>query len=274
MRKLAVINMKGGTGKTTTAVHLASGLAARGHRVLLIDTDPQGNVGHILNVHPERTLYDLIRGEARVEQVIVPSVRDRLDVIASSTAAFSLDQQLAGVVQRETILCRRLQQLPLYDVVVLDSSPAMSLMTYNALLYACEAVVPVAMDSMSILGARQTLDGIREVQQLWSDRDLRVLAVLPTAVNPTTIATRAALDALERDQLLSRSLYRPGIRQCIDLNYAAANRQTIWEYAPRSRASRDYAAFLDFVEGRPERALPSVEVNAAPETFEKNRPVF
>jgi chromosome partitioning protein len=273
MRKIAVINMKGGTGKTTTAVHLAAGLAARGRRVLLVDADPQGNVGHVLNVHPARTLYHLMRDEARVDQVIAGGVRERLDVIASSTAAFSLDQQLAGAMQRETILARRLQGLSAYDVVVLDSSPAMSLMTYNALLYANEVVVPVAMDSMSIIGARQTLDGISEVRQLWSERELRVVAVLPTSTNPATIATRAALDALERDRILSEALYRRGIRQCIDLTYAAANRQTIWEYAPRSRAAEDYAAFVDFIEGRPAGLREDAEADVESAKIEKDRPV-
>jgi len=272
MRKIAVINMKGGTGKTTTAIHLPAGLASRGHRVLLVDTDPQGNVGHVLNVHPERTLFHLMRDEARVEQVIVVGVRDRLDVIVSATAAFALDQQLAGAMQRETILSRRLQRLAQYDIVVLDSSPAMSLMTYNAFLYANEVVIPVGMDSMSIIGARQTLNGIVEVQQLWRDRDLRVLAVLPTSVNPMTIATRAAIESLERDPLLSDRLYRPGIRQCIDLTYAAANRQTIWESAPRSRAAEDYTAFLDFVEGRRAGATEGV-ADGEREKAEKIHPV-
>ena len=112
-----------------------------------------------------------------------------------------------------------------------------------------------------------------EVQQLWSDRDLRVLAVLPTSVNPMTIATRAALESLERDHLLSEALYRPGIRQCIDLTYAAANRQTIWESAPRSRAAEDYTAFLDFVERRRAGATERVEADGQHEKAEKIHPV-
>ena len=103
------------------------------------------------------------------------------------------------------------------------------------------------MDGMAILGARQTLAGIRQIRELWPDRRLDLLAVLPTSVNVSTNATRAAFEALAEDAEMGDRLYRPGIRQCIDVTYAIAQRQTIWEYAPRSRAAEDYDAFVGFV---------------------------
>src|SRR5690242_232938 len=157
MRKIAVVNMKGGVGKTTTAVHVAAGLAARGRRVLLIDADPQGNIGHGFRVRHTHTIEDLLIGTVAAEAAIVRGVRERFDVIASTPAAFALEQRLAGQTQRETILARRLRGLVDYDAVVIDSSPAMNLLTYNALLYAEELIVPVGMDLMAIIGARQTL---------------------------------------------------------------------------------------------------------------------
>ena len=246
MRQIAVVNMKGGVGKTTTAIHLAAGLAREGARVLLIDADPQGNVGHALGVPVGATLRELMLGESTLDAAIVRGVRERLDVITSTPSAFGLDTQLAAAPQRETILARRLKPLAGYDAVVIDSSPAMNLLTYNALLFASEVVVPVGMDGMAILGARRTLAGVREIRDLWPDRRLDLLAVLPTAVNLTN-ATRAAFAAFDDDPELRERLYRRGIRQCIDVTYAITQRQTIWEYAPRSRAAEDYDGFVQFV---------------------------
>src|SRR6185503_15539413 len=96
MRKIAVVNMKGGVGKTTTAVHVAAGLASHGRRVLLIDADPQGNVGHAFRIRHTHTIEDLLARDAPIEEVIVRGVRERVDVIASTPAAFSLERQLGG----------------------------------------------------------------------------------------------------------------------------------------------------------------------------------
>ncbi|HXE32142.1 MAG TPA: AAA family ATPase, partial [Terriglobales bacterium] len=186
MRTLAVVNMKGGVGKTTTAVHLAAGFARRGLRTLLVDADPQGNVAHALGLAPGVTLRELMLGEAPLEAVIHAAVRPRLDVIASTTAAFGLEPHLAGQVQRETVLTRRLRALAGYDAVVFDTSPAMSLLTLNVLVCAAEVVVPVGMDSLALVGARQTLTGLAEIRELWPERGLRLAAVLPTAVKPAT----------------------------------------------------------------------------------------
>lgn len=248
MRTLAVVNMKGGVGKTTTAVHLAAAWARAGRRVLLVDADPQGNAGLLLGAHGKNTIRELMLGNAALVDTIVRDVRPSLDAITATPAAFTLDAQLAGAVQRETILARRLRPLSGYDVVVVDTSPSLNLLAYNVLLFASEIVVPVAMDSLSVVGARQTLDGVAEIRALWPDRRMALVAVVPTAVTAQTHATRAALAALEADAEMQPHLFRAGIRQCIDLTYAAAARRTIWEYAPRSRAAEDYASLVAFVD--------------------------
>ena len=252
MRKLAVVNMKGGVGKTTTSIHIAAGLALRGHKVLLVDADPQGNVGHTLQLQARHTFEEWMTGEAPLDAVVMRGVREGLDVIVSTPAAFSLERRLAGETQRETILSRRLHKeltdKKRYDAVILDTSPAMNLLTYNALLFAEELVIPVGMDLMAVIGARQTLNGVLQVRELWPDRRLELLAVLPTFVHSGNHASKATIEALESDAAIAKHVFHPGIRQCIDLNYATASHQTIWEYAPRSRAADDYSALIDYIE--------------------------
>jgi chromosome partitioning protein len=266
MRKLAVVNMKGGVGKTTAAVHIAAGLAARGQRVLLVDADPQGNVGHTLHLQPIHTFEELMTGDAPLDDVLVRGVRPGLDVVVSTPAAFSLERRLAGETQRETILTRRMRDERRYDAVVIDTSPAMNLLTYNALLFAEEIVIPVGMDLMAVIGARQTFNGVLQVRELWPERRLELLAVLPMFVHSGNHATRATLEALEQDAALGKYVFRPGIRQCIDLNYATASHQTIWEYAPRSRAADDYSNLIDYIEtGSTERTRETGDSYASQE---------
>ncbi|HYE84718.1 MAG TPA: ParA family protein [Vicinamibacterales bacterium] len=250
MRTIAVVNMKGGVGKTTTAVQIAAGLHARGRRVLLVDADPQGNVGHLLGLSSPNTIREVMLGEiAPADAIVEADTRPGLGIIVATPSAFTLESMLAGTVQRETLLSRRMKDLHGFDVMVIDSSPAMNLLTYNALLCAGELVMPVGMDTMALAGARQTLDGVNEIRGLWPDRRLQLVAVVPTAVNMNTHASRATMQALAADREMAPALFERGIRQCIDLTYAAAAHQTIWEYAPASRAAEDYSALVDYLEG-------------------------
>src|SRR5262249_3907972 len=109
----------------------------------------------------------------------------------------------------------------------------------------------------ALVGARQTLDGIEQIRALWPEHTLELVAVVPTAVNMNTHATRATLEAIEQDPRLRDALFANGIRQCIDLTYASASGQSIWDYAPHSRGAADYTALLERIAPREATALPA-----------------
>lgn len=246
MVRVAIVNMKGGVGKTTTSVNLAIGVANRGRRVLLVDMDPQGNVAHSLKIKAQQnTIYDLMADDMVIDQVIRSSVRPNLDVIPSSNVAFGLENRLAGETLREKIFTRRMRHVQDYDLVVVDTSPAMSLLTVNTLLYVDVVVLTVSMDQMAIIGAVQSLAGLKRVLSAFESPEKKVM-VLPTMVNASTNGAKETMTALEEDPDLAQYLLPLVIRQDVKLSYAAASKRSIWEYDPRTRAADDYTQVVDY----------------------------
>jgi chromosome partitioning protein len=246
MRRIAVVNMKGGVGKTATSVNLAIGLANRGHRVLLVDMDPQGNVAHSLKIKAtQNTIYDLMADDLVIDRVIRQGVRENLDVIPSSNVAFGLENRLAGETLREKIFSRRMRSVTNYDFVVVDTSPAMSLLTVNTLLYVDDAVLTVSMDQMAIIGAVQSLAGLKRVLSAFESPEKNII-VLPTMYNAGTNGSKETMTALQDDPDLGRYLIPLVIRQDVKISYAAASKRSIWEYDPRTRAAEDYSRLVDY----------------------------
>ncbi len=247
MVKLAIVNMKGGVGKTTTSVNLSIGLANRGKRVLLVDMDPQGNVAHSLKIRAhQNTIYDLMADDMVVDRVIRSEIRPNLDVIPSSNVAFGLENRLAGETLREKIFTRRMRTVQNYDFVVVDTSPAMSLLTVNTLLYVDVVIMTVSMDQMAIIGAVQSLAGLKRVLSAFESPEKRVL-VLPTMVNASTNGSKETMAAMQDDPDLAQYLIPMAIRQDVKLSYAAASKRSIWEYDGRARAAEDYSRLVEYL---------------------------
>src|SRR6202042_454104 len=194
--RLAIFNHKGGTGKTTTSVSIAAGLASRGLRVLLVDTDSQGNVGVSLGVKADKTLYHVLVMGVRPEAAAI-RVRPNLDLITSNETLAAAGPYLAGRQNRDRILSDRLASaFAAYDVVILDCSPSLSLMNQNALVAAEGIVVPVACDFLSLVGVRQVVKTVKNVNALLH-HPVQIHGVLPTFYDARARICRAAVEALK-----------------------------------------------------------------------------
>ena len=181
MRKIAITLTKGGTGKSTTAVNLAAGLASKGHRVLLVDTDTQGQASVMLGVEPQAGLAQLIEEEMAAEEVIVQA-RDNLSVLAG-------DHTLAGLKRTislkdfggEKVLTEALAPLRRrYDFIIMDTAPGWDSLTVNVLFYAQEILAPVSMEVLSLQGLIEFEQRIKPIQKLHQRLSLRfvLLSVL------------------------------------------------------------------------------------------------
>jgi chromosome partitioning protein len=240
-RRLAVFNHKGGTGKTTTSVSIAAGLAARGLRVLLVDTDSQGNVGVSLGIKAERTLYHVLVMGLKAADAAV-NVRPNLDVLVSNETLAAAELYLAGRQNRDRVLRDRLASAADgYDVVVLDCSPSLSLMNQNSLVFADGVLVPVACDFLSLVGVRQVIKTIKNVNTLLH-HPVGIYGVLPTFYDARARICRDAVDTL-REHFGERCL--APVRVTIKLKEAPAQSRTIFEYAPDSNAANDYQRVVD-----------------------------
>lgn len=240
-RVIAVFNHKGGTAKTTTSVHLAAGLARAGKRVLLVDTDGQGNAGASLGVTVERSLYHVLVMGLPYQDALVEA-RPNLHVLPANETIAAAELFLSGQRQRDRVLAQRLAGArEAYDFVIIDCSPSLSLMNQNALVAADAVLCPVACDYLSLLGVRQVLRTVKQVNKLLGHK-LALWGVLPTLFDSRARLCKDALESLQNT--FGTSCLDP-VHFAIRAKEAPAHGKTLFEYAPTSPAAIDYGRMVD-----------------------------
>lgn len=240
-KRIAVFNHKGGTGKTTTSVNLAAGLADRGHRVLLVDTDSQGNVAVSLGAKCDRSLYHVLVMGLRVDDAI-QTLRPGFDLLPANETLAAAELYLAGRQNRDRVLSQRLATVTeAYDYVIVDCSPSLSLMNQNALVLADSVLVPVACDYLSLVGVRQVIKTVKNVNTLLR-HPLQIWGVLPTFYDSRARICSEALETL-RSHFGGRCL--APIRATTKLKEAPAQARSIFEHAPGTHGADDYATLVD-----------------------------
>ena len=179
----SVVNQKGGVGKTTTAINLASFLAESGHKTLLIDGDPQANASSGVGVRQDRiekNIYHLIIENEPLESVIYPTAFDNLHLIPSSQDLSGAEIELVEYVSRETILKQRLEPLSnYYKFIIIDCGPSLGLLTINALTASHKAIIPVQCEYFALEGIAHLLDTLNLIKD-GLNPDLEIMGIVLT----------------------------------------------------------------------------------------------
>ncbi|MBM4281678.1 MAG: ParA family protein [Deltaproteobacteria bacterium] len=250
--RVAVLNQKGGTGKTTTSVNLAAGLAEAGCRVLLVDADAQGNVGVSLGLKPQHTLFHVLTDEVAVDDAVVPIGRS-FDVLCADDTLAAAELRLAQTPSRGGVLAKRLQgagrEMGGYTHVIIDCAPSLSLINQNALCAVDEVLIPVACDYLSLVGVKQVLKTLKNIHAHLG-HTVKVGGVLPTFFDARAKICRDSLDAMKKH---FGDLTLPPVRQNVRLREAPSHKKTIFEHDPHSAGSEDYRKVVAYMLERSRR---------------------
>lgn len=239
---IAIVNQKGGVGKTTTAINLAASLADGGASVLLLDLDPQGNATSGLglpkeNLHP--TTYEVLTGQATLDQAIQPTERQGLFVLPANSNLAAAEIDLASEQQREFRLGNALA-LATYDYILIDCPPALGLLTINALTAAHSLLIPVQSEYYALEGLGQLLATVQRVRQ-GLNPSLDLLGVVLTMYDKRTSLSDQVRDELDRH--FAEKVFESVIPRNVRLAEAPSFGKTIYEHDRWSKGARAYKQF-------------------------------
>jgi chromosome partitioning protein len=244
----AVVNQKGGVGKTTTAANLAAALSAKDKRILLIDLDAQANLsahfGVIADESQEQnsTMYEVLKGAAKLKDTIVP-IRENLSLAPASLLLSAADLELGGVIGRESLLRKALSPLlPDYDFVIIDCPPSLGLLSLNGLVASTKVVVPVQSEFLALHGVRQLLDTIDQVRTAYNPA-LKIGGVLICLHDSRRRLARSVADTVR--EYFGDLVFKTIIRTNVSLAEAPASGDSIFGYDDRSAGAEDYRALAE-----------------------------
>ena len=247
---ITVSNQKGGVGKTTTSAALAAGLSMAGKKVLCIDLDPQGNLGFCMGLDAESgyTVLDALKGEVPVGDAVLKT--ELCDLLSSDITLSSSGLEEVRREHRESILRDMLDPiLKDYDYVVIDTPPALNLLTVNAYAVSDYLIIPMASDILSLVGLSQLRETVETVKgQL--NPDLKVMGILLTRYNGRTCLARDVQEmAGQLAVQMNTRVFASRIRNGVAIAEAPAHGESIFTYNPRSAAVKDYSDFVQEVAG-------------------------
>ncbi|MGY4105087.1 ParA family protein [Ignavigranum ruoffiae] len=240
-RMIAVGNQKGGVGKTTTTVNLGAALASLGKKVLIIDSDSQGNATSGLGVERgqvKQSLYEVLVNEIPLESVILETSAKGLDIVPSNIQLAAAELELVGVKNREARLKQAIEPVrDQYDYILVDCPPSLGQLSINAFTAADTILIPVQAEYYALEGLTQLLNTIRLVQRSYN-RNFRIEGVLITMLDARTNLGFEVVEEVKK--YFQEKVYKTLIPRNIRLSEAPSYGQSVIDYDPRSRGAEMY----------------------------------
>lgn len=279
MRRIAIINQKGGVGKTTTTANLGAALAEAGHRILLIDLDPQGHLTlhYGAEVTPEHaTIYDVLTSNVPMKDCAM-QVRDRITLIPADIDLAAAEAELVSITGREVLLREALEPLECdHDILLIDCAPSLGVLTINALAASNEVLIPLQAHFFGLQGLGKLLETVTLVRQRINPKLEVGGVVLCMHEQATRLATEVVDDLTKfiesgrgTNNAWSRArIYNTAIRRNIKLAESCSFGQTVFDYAPKSNGALDYASLAAEIIGP---AVTAIDPALKPATVDASR---